>query len=982
MKTSKKKKKSFDDLIEMGDTDFINLGIDLSEVRAKIVGAIATWNEEHQLPIYKFVIVGIENYRKSYEPPPSHSVGLAPSATLVVDDEGFQQQPVTGSLPYSSSMMSSPFASALAAAAQESPHLGSLLPQPERQGVTNMVQFPPAGTYTPPDQSGINAYRQPAPQPQWQSSRPNQPLPSQPQWGNSNPNTTPQPQWQSAQSTSFQEPQTPQLGGYDLGATYVPLDQQYQQPQPMLPPGGDIPSIEAEGDVEYIEYTEPCYGFAPSTYNVNAKLRQVVLTIKRNHHYGDSYIYLSTTDDGTAQAGRDFQHAVNEPIIFANGSDSVSFLFKWGLGEEGLQGGWGGGDDSIQTINFILKGADGNLVKPFENTDSTAVLIIEGSGRPEPLPKPKTEADKTIMLMTKMTNLFSDVSPVTISGIIAREQKNVQEEDIKALEDNVLKKVIWYRDLPTEESSFPPEVSYDQSSFKYVKSQAEATGTLKKDRETVALNPNWNAEQLYSSSRGNNNDQSKQNDENNNSTDVETPPISSSSSSNASTSTSASTIFNPNTNTNTTPASVTTASGNASTPNASSGSDLPPAPRPKLGLKGMSSFFNAPPPPPSIAVSSSFSSQGYVQPDELRGFLLYASLDYLRSSFKYTDFMNQNYVPHASHRSSLSSSVCQEVASIVIKQFETSGETKFDQKMVLQKLITATDTVMKSLLALEGNKTDDPSVPKLWSEYEAYITSPRIDQMSRSLLIEDLTGLYNLSDKERSLYGVIDGCGGTQSTEFISVHLPANIVRDQSFVLKSGGNDLNNIIKAIENGFIQTGDMLMSRNNQDGTKYGGICSVLLINGKDMYIAWLGSSLAYLYKAGKTTIKDGNLSLSPSPLTKRAVGKIESIGMSSDEDMIDDWLSNPDIVGNLDLSANTAKPHVNKLNVEGDEYFVVLGSRGFWKLISPEIVAEHLSKYLLQKSQVPLSDYLVGQAKMYDKNAKDLSLAVIKFAKRV
>lgn len=42
--------KLFDDFIEMGDTDLINLGVESLEVRGKILGAIKTWNDEHQLP--------------------------------------------------------------------------------------------------------------------------------------------------------------------------------------------------------------------------------------------------------------------------------------------------------------------------------------------------------------------------------------------------------------------------------------------------------------------------------------------------------------------------------------------------------------------------------------------------------------------------------------------------------------------------------------------------------------------------------------------------------------------------------------------------------------------------------------------------------------------------------------------------------------------------------------------------------------------
>jgi len=52
--------RSFDDLLEMGDTDFINLGVENNDVRAKVLNAIRTWNDEHQLPGFPptyFVII-------------------------------------------------------------------------------------------------------------------------------------------------------------------------------------------------------------------------------------------------------------------------------------------------------------------------------------------------------------------------------------------------------------------------------------------------------------------------------------------------------------------------------------------------------------------------------------------------------------------------------------------------------------------------------------------------------------------------------------------------------------------------------------------------------------------------------------------------------------------------------------------------------------------------------------------------------------
>jgi len=40
----------FDDFVEMGDSDFINLGVMTNEVRSKILAAVKVWNDEHQLP--------------------------------------------------------------------------------------------------------------------------------------------------------------------------------------------------------------------------------------------------------------------------------------------------------------------------------------------------------------------------------------------------------------------------------------------------------------------------------------------------------------------------------------------------------------------------------------------------------------------------------------------------------------------------------------------------------------------------------------------------------------------------------------------------------------------------------------------------------------------------------------------------------------------------------------------------------------------
>ena len=46
----------FDDFVELGDSDFINLGVMTNEVRSKILAAVKVWNDEHQLPGKIFLI--------------------------------------------------------------------------------------------------------------------------------------------------------------------------------------------------------------------------------------------------------------------------------------------------------------------------------------------------------------------------------------------------------------------------------------------------------------------------------------------------------------------------------------------------------------------------------------------------------------------------------------------------------------------------------------------------------------------------------------------------------------------------------------------------------------------------------------------------------------------------------------------------------------------------------------------------------------
>ena len=191
--------------------------------------------------------------------------------------------------------------------------------------------------------------------------------------------------------------------------------------------------------------------------------------------------------------------------------------------------------------------------------------------------------------MDKFTHLFADVSSVTISGIIARERTNARNSDLPTLEENIMKKILWYRDLPLEEGNLPQEMSYDQASFKYKKPVTDSASTTipvfavysassppaKEQKQGTITLPQvdklgWKADQLFQGA----DDQSG--------TSALPPPI------------------------------------------------LPPLPQTK-GRVSLSGVFKVPPPPPSIATPAPLPATGHILQSELRAFVLLACLDYLRS---------------------------------------------------------------------------------------------------------------------------------------------------------------------------------------------------------------------------------------------------------------------------------------------------------------------------------------------------------------
>ena len=215
-----------------------------------------------------------------------------------------------------------------------------------------------------------------------------------------------------SQQQSFHQ-LTPQLGStvQDTNTTgfapqFTPLDMAQSSGNFNL----DDTLIMYEHPSGNVEVIEPMYGFSAPTYAADARLRQVVLTIKRNYQFGPSYVLLSTTAEGTAVPGRDFRPINDENIIFPDRTDSMSYVFKWGLDDQSaVFTGPTGETGNIHTINFVLTGPDGSVARSMDGASPTAVLIIEGNDDNVPAEPPKTE-EESVPLFHSPFFLWSHIS--------------------------------------------------------------------------------------------------------------------------------------------------------------------------------------------------------------------------------------------------------------------------------------------------------------------------------------------------------------------------------------------------------------------------------------------------------------------------------------------------------------------------------------------------------------------------------------------
>jgi len=99
-----------------------------------------------------------------------------------------------------------------------------------------------------------------------------------------------------------------------------------------------------------------------------------------------------------------------------------------------------------------------------------------------------------------------------------------------------------------------------------------------------------------------------------------------------------------------------------------------------------------------------------------------------------------------------------------------------------------------------------------------------------------------------AIVGVFDGHGGAETAEYISIHLPINLLRDESFE--------EDMPDALRESFFITNDRYFDYSSREAISdnMGSTAVLAVLKGNELWVAWTGDSEAALIRSNGITLK--------------------------------------------------------------------------------------------------------------------------------
>ncbi|XP_034025540.1 protein phosphatase 1F [Thalassophryne amazonica] len=220
------------------------------------------------------------------------------------------------------------------------------------------------------------------------------------------------------------------------------------------------------------------------------------------------------------------------------------------------------------------------------------------------------------------------------------------------------------------------------------------------------------------------------------------------------------------------------------------------------------------------------------------------------------------------------------------------------------------------------------------------IKNTRRKMEDKHVVLPEFNQLFNLQDGvDRAYYAVFDGHGGVDAAAYAATHLHVVVSKQESLQTDAA--------TALSSAFRRTDDMFRWKAQRERLRSGTTGVVVLIQGQELIVSWLGDSQAVLVRKGHTVpLMDPH-----KPDREDEKQRIEDLGgcitfmgcwrvngMYAVSRAIGDFDQKPYVSGDADCSTT---------QLCGDEDYVLLACDGFFDAVNPSEVP-HLVLEALQQ----------------------------------
>lgn len=266
------------------------------------------------------------------------------------------------------------------------------------------------------------------------------------------------------------------------------------------------------------------------------------------------------------------------------------------------------------------------------------------------------------------------------------------------------------------------------------------------------------------------------------------------------------------------------------------------------------------------------------------------------------------------------------------KDDSTDEIEKYDPNKVTPALFnlfkTACAYVEKDLSKLKLKDFQQPIHVNIHS-----VKNKRRKMEDRHVCYEDINTLFDIDNVShgQSLFAVFDGHGGTEAAFYTSSQLICE--------LKSCPNMITEPGDALKKAVIEVDAKFVEKAKTDKIRSGCTAVMVLIQGINLTVGWLGDSQVVLCKDGQAI----QLMEPHKPERDDERQRIESMGgcvMFCGGWRVNGSLGVSRAVGDIDQKpCVTGEPDTEEYEMEGDEEFLILGCDGLWDTVEPIAAVE-------------------------------------------